>query len=77
MNNGLLIDKWGIWLTTILNEYRKNLRSIQTQNLLKIKNNCHQKGGWNVVTVKMVLNDGDVREKGPMSMLPETIYMHT
>jgi hypothetical protein len=77
MNNGLLIDKWGIWLTTILNEYKENLRSIQAENLLEIKNNYHQKGGWSVVMVKMVLNDGDVGEKGPMSMLPENICMHT
>jgi hypothetical protein len=46
------------------------LRSIQAENPLEIENNCHQKGGWSVVMVKIVLNDGDVGEKGPMSMLP-------
>jgi hypothetical protein len=60
-------------LTTILNEYKENLRSIQVENPLEMKNNCDQKGGWNAVMVKMVLNDGDVGEKGPMSMLPKNI----
>jgi hypothetical protein len=49
------------------------LKSIQVENPLEMKNNCDKKGGWNVVMVKMVLNDGDVGEKGPMSMLPKNI----